>query len=337
MSAIAVMGALVASACFCSDESLCKPLTTVAKKEVVSFSTSGAEWKNYNMSGLTTIMTFGTWDPQMLCAAHAAGVKVVPFVFYDKKQLPNETYTAAWIETTAQMIKNNFTDGINFDIEGNSANRDQLTQLVTRTANRLKQDNPNAQITFDTMIYPSSTNQGYDFVALNKVLTFFIPMAYDMCWGTKTAKPNSPIAGITEGIQKYKDLGIDASRIVLGLPWYGWDFICTEKPQAGKPCSVVSPFGGASWQKGYDTIRTSLIPKATSTPIYTASNDAIWFNYESAGEYHQVYFDDPKTIGTKAEFIRQNGLMGAAVWTTAMAVDLPADNPMWEALCSVRY
>ena len=38
-------------------------------------------------------------------------------------------------------------------------------------------------------------------------------------WGRCVASANSPLALVRRGVQQYLDLGVPASKIVLGLPW----------------------------------------------------------------------------------------------------------------------
>ena len=38
-------------------------------------------------------------------------------------------------------------------------------------------------------------------------------------WGRCVASANSPLALVRRGLQQYLDLGMPASKLVLGLPW----------------------------------------------------------------------------------------------------------------------
>ena len=155
-----------------------------------------------------------------------------------------------------------------------------------------------------------------------------------MCWGTSTAEPNSPIAGVEKGMSDYKNWGY-ANKTVLGLPWYGWNFPCTEaKPSGG--CPVVKPFAGAAWQKCNDDI-TALISNATVQPKYTDAGDAVFFSYELEGVPHQVYYDDSTTLTKKYNLVPQFGLRGIAIWYAGCAIKKSNENTaMWKALAQVK-
>ena len=46
------------------------------------------------------------------------------------------------------------------------------------------------------------------------------PSAAAQIWGRCVASANSPLALVRRGVQQYLDLGMPASKLVLGLPWY---------------------------------------------------------------------------------------------------------------------
>eukprot|EP01050_Picozoa_sp_SAG11_P028446 SAG11_NODE_7600_length_1123_cov_1.261719_2_plen_251_part_01 len=51
------------------------------------------------------------------------------------------------------------------------------------------------------------------------------------------ASANSPLPGLKMAMQQYADQGVSMDKIVLGLPWYGYDYACTNDT-IGDPCST---------------------------------------------------------------------------------------------------
>lgn len=41
------------------------------------FDVGGKAWKSYNWSMVTTVATFGKYDPELMCYAHSKGARVV--------------------------------------------------------------------------------------------------------------------------------------------------------------------------------------------------------------------------------------------------------------------
>eukprot|EP00754_Rhynchopus_humris_P008607 Rhum_TRINITY_DN13781_c0_g1::Rhum_TRINITY_DN13781_c0_g1_i1::g.64214::m.64214/K12310/CTBS; Di-N-acetylchitobiase len=329
-----VAAAAVMSACLCPD--YCKPLTTpLPKTEVIAFAPRTDAWKTYNMSTLTTIMKFSELSdvPALVCKAHAANVRVVYSAGFPKTKLGDPAAIAAFAKNVSATVTELGLDGFNFDQEQSTSHAQGLTDLVKAVSDALRATNPLAQVSFDSGI-DGNPSSGYNLKAIAEHIDFFIPMAYDMCWGTKVARPNSPMAGDVHGIEYYKSMGL-LEKTVLGVPWYGWNFPCTSpKPDGG--CPVVTPFAGAPWQIAFDDV-LPLEKNATVKPQYTAAGDARFFSYESKGVTHQVYYDDAVTLANKYDLVPKYGLRGVAVWYAGCASrDTPQGEAMWKALGAVK-
>eukprot|EP01061_Rhynchopus_euleeides_P015004 TRINITY_DN25764_c0_g1_i1.p1 TRINITY_DN25764_c0_g1~~TRINITY_DN25764_c0_g1_i1.p1 ORF type:complete len:377 (+),score=97.08 TRINITY_DN25764_c0_g1_i1:555-1685(+) len=336
MSVVAAAAASVMSACLCPNQGYCMPLTTpLATTEVVAFAPRVGAWKDYDMNALTTIMKFGDLSdvPELICKAHAANVRVAYSKGFDKTKLNDSAAIAAFAKEVTATVTELYLDGFNFDQEGNGADADGLTMLVKAVSESLRAANPLAQISFDSGIYGNPAS-GYNLGAIAPHIDFFIPMAYDMCWGTKTAEPNSPIAGDVMGVEVYKKMGL-LDKTVLGLPWYGWNFPCKTPAPAGG-CPVVTPFGGGAWQLCFDNA-LELEKNATVKANYTRAADARFFSYESNGVTHQVYYDDASTLTRKYDLVNQFGLRGVAVWYAGCATsNTPEAAAMWKAVATVK-
>eukprot|EP01012_Entosiphon_sulcatum_P031412 TRINITY_DN3960_c0_g1_i1.p1 TRINITY_DN3960_c0_g1~~TRINITY_DN3960_c0_g1_i1.p1 ORF type:complete len:341 (-),score=37.58 TRINITY_DN3960_c0_g1_i1:4-1026(-) len=323
-----------AAPCQCKPASLCLPLDIPPRKEIFAFYVpSSGPWNQLNWTELTTVVIFGSVDPNIVCYAHERRVRVVTGEDFDHSQLGNATARQEWVTSKIQSTRDAGLDGINFDIEGNAANRDGLTALVSLSYNRFKSELPGSQVTFDTSIDASANSPGYDYAALANYTDFVVPMGYDMCWGTKTGEPNSPLAGLEHGLSTYYQLGVRPQSLVLGLPWYGYDFPCQNPPRASTPCSVETPFGGGAWQKCFNEIQDLFKTNATSPLYKTPEGDAVYFNYESTidKKTHQVWFDDPATLMLKYATAKTDNLRGVAFWHASCAGDSAA---MWSALSS---
>ena len=159
-------------------------------------------------------------------------------------------------------------------------------------------------------------------------------MAYDMCWGSPKAEPNSPIASVTQGVADYVKWGF-AHKTVLGVPWYGYDFPCVSPSPAGS-CNVTETFL-PGWARSYDAAR-ELEQNATVAPQYTASGDARFFSYEVAGVTHQLYYDDVATLQQKYDLVTKTGLRGVAIWTADFATNNATEGgtAMWKAFGNVK-
>ena len=150
---LSLITASVLSACLCPDPKHCLPLTTpLATTETVAFATADDGWKQYDMDGLTTIIKFSgiTEVADLICAAHAKGVRVAYSIGFPHDQLSNATAIANFAASVSATVLSTGMDGFNFDIEGNSGDAAGLTSLVKETSAALRAHNPIAQVSFDS-------------------------------------------------------------------------------------------------------------------------------------------------------------------------------------------
>eukprot|EP01062_Namystynia_karyoxenos_P014439 TRINITY_DN15199_c0_g1_i2.p1 TRINITY_DN15199_c0_g1~~TRINITY_DN15199_c0_g1_i2.p1 ORF type:complete len:365 (+),score=83.87 TRINITY_DN15199_c0_g1_i2:85-1179(+) len=303
-------------ACACANASLCKPVSTpLPAAEKLAFTTS-TNWPHFDWTQVTTVAVFGKVDPQLICTAHSHGARVVVGADMDKAQLGNETARSAWVGSLLAQAQASGLDGVNVDIEGNSANRDGLTALISELSTRFKKQNPAAQISFDLGASPLGQRAGYDHKALSQHLDFILPMLYDECWGTKEARANSPISSTGSCADQYASLGVDPGKLVLGYPWYGWDFPCDDSA-AGSSCRITPP-SGKPWY-GYATqisAHQANITAQGGSAHVDASSETAWTEYtDAAGKRHQRWWDTPQTLSAKYRAAAAKKVRGVAFWT----------------------
>ena len=150
---LSLFTASVLSTCLCPDPQHCLPLTTpLATTETVAFATVPGGWKQYDMDAVTTIMKFHTLAdvPELICVAHAKGVRVVYNVKFPHDQLNNATAISNFAANVSETVLSMGMDGFNFDTEGNKGNAAGLTAIVKETAAALRAHNPIAQVSFDS-------------------------------------------------------------------------------------------------------------------------------------------------------------------------------------------
>ena len=335
--------------CSCEDPSLCKPLSRPAPaREVFAFidrhtATShghkNSSWPLLDYTTMTTVCVFERpVDLAMVCHAHKLGVRVVMSAPFDVSEIEDAAARTAWVQAHLALVQNDGLDGLNLDIEQYKGKPEPLTALVTELFHALKGWQKHSQLSFDLAILPSGQAASYDHRKLAKVLDFIVPMAYDEPWDTKVAAANSPIAMIAKGVAQYAAAGVPASKLVIGLPWYGWDYPCSS--QAGV-CDVVPPAGqpwmGWATQIGYSDVMACL--HSSGGAIVTTDNVSVTkhFDYavasgKTAGR-HQLWYDDPDTLEKKYAECETQGAHGVAIWTADMPNYATGQGAlMWQAI-----
>ncbi|XP_077978224.1 di-N-acetylchitobiase-like [Glandiceps talaboti] len=343
------------SSCPCSDPSLCKPIQSQPEKEIFVFRTEDT-WKFYDWSMVTTVAMFFDFDPELLCTAHAHKARLVLTASFPKENLTNADDRRRWIDGKVQQALDWHMDGINFDFESPLVEPERirhLTMLVNETTHAFHQKIPGSQVTFD-VAYTSSCSiessfRCYDYKGLAEVADFLYVMGYDEQdfmneYGQCEARANAPYDRTVKGIEDYFKLGIPPSKLVLGVPWYGYTYPCQSL--SGTTCIIdnepVWPLCSedAGDEKHYRDVMTLFANNATTTRLWSEKYKSPYFNYvkSSDNKTRQMWYDDPESLTYKYQYAKQRGLRGVGPWN-GDALDY-SDNPrareqtkaMWDAL-----
>jgi Di-N-acetylchitobiase len=139
-----------------------------------------------------------------------------------------------------------------------------------------------------------------------------------------TAGANSGLPGVKAGIAAFEALGVAPTSMVLGLPWYGFDYKCLNpqhdsgrKISTGKPspCNIPHvPFRGVNCSDAAGQVVTpedaeTLLQFYNASVHWDESEATPYFEYTATnGDRHQVWFDNAHSLRQKAEFAKRQGL-----------------------------
>ncbi|XP_064519996.1 di-N-acetylchitobiase isoform X2 [Pseudopipra pipra] len=285
-------------ACPCRDPRLCRPVTGTRSPEVFVFDVGKEAWKFYDWSKITTVAAFGKYDPELVCYAHSKGSRIVLKGDVPLKEIVDPAKRAAWISHQVDLAKNQYMDGINIDIEQEvnetSPEYYALTELVKETTDAFHREIPGSQVTFDVAWSPACIDRRcYNYTGIADACDFLFVMSYDeqsQIWTDCIAKANAPYLQTLLGYEEYITMGIDPKKLVMGVPWYGYDYVCQN------------------------------------------------LSTDSLGHFHQVWYDDPRSISLKAAYVKNRGLRGIGMWNgnsldySREAVAEQQTEAMWQAL-----
>ena len=336
--------------CPCRNASWCVPANVdvpVTRPEVFAFQVNTANWQFYPWDTLTTVALFGGSPPlEMVCHAHERGVRVVTGAPYPSVMLGNDTYlNDVFIPDMIAGVDAVFADGCNFDFEDplTTSRAPLLTHVVASTAAALKAHfGPAFQVSIDVAWSPDCIDgRCYDYRGLADATDLSFVMAYDMrsqvflppgqpC----LAGPNAPLPRIAAGLANFTALGIPASKLVLGTPWYGYVYPCLGADIApdARDCPIASvPFRGANCSdaagREYDywqLVALAATSNATTPVRRDAADASLTFNFRGPpglggpgnpnATLYQVWFDDAATLGAKYALAQRLGLRGVGMW-----------------------
>ncbi|KAF6108121.1 chitobiase [Phyllostomus discolor] len=338
--------------CPCQDPALCQPIRKHPNFEVFVFDVGGKTWKSYDWSQITTVALFGKYDSELMCYAHAKGARVVLKGDVSLKDIIDPNFRASWIAQQVNLAKTQYMDGINIDIEQevnySTPEYDALTALVQETADAFHHEIEGSQVTFDVAWSPKCIDRRcYNYTGIADACDFLFVMSYDeqsQVWSECMAAANAPCNQTLTAYDDYIKMGINPKKLVMGLPWYGYDYTCltlsedhvctiAKVPFRGAPCSDA-----AGRQVPYKVIMKQ-VNSSISGILWDENQKSPYYNYkDSAGRFHQVWYDNPKSISLKATYTQTRGLRGIGMWN-ANCLDYSEDaiakqqtEEMWKVL-----
>ncbi|MBE7181058.1 MAG: glycoside hydrolase family 18 protein [Terriglobus roseus] len=229
--------------------------------------------------------------------------------------------------SAVELLKDLGLDGLDIDWEypKDDAEARNLVLLLKETREAL--DAYSATLShrphFELTIASPAGAQNYEKMHLsemNHYLDFINLMAYDYAgsWDSTSghqanlfgsqSNPSCTPFSTAQAVQAYRDRGVPASKIVLGLPLYGRAFQNTQGP--GKPFQGV---GEGSWEQGVWDYKD--LPRPGSH-VHHEQNLGASYCFDPSSNL-MVSYDTPQVALQKVEYIRHSGLGGAMWWESS--------------------
>jgi MYXO-CTERM domain-containing protein len=282
-----------------------------------------------------TVTAWNGWNTgagaALLTEAHTHGVKVVLTVTCFGSGTIHGAVTTGHDAAIAALVDGVTSvggDGIDLDFESMAAaDKDAFTTFTTDLATALRAQNPSAHI---SLAMPSVNWSGaYDYVALAGVADALIIMGYDYHWASSDPGPGAPLTSGTEwssydetwSVDDYlKTLGTGLrGKVWLGVPLYGYDYPSTSQAVPGTATGSASSITYASTETDAVTYGR-LWDDPSQTPYY---------EYQSGGAWHQVWYDDEQSLGLKFDMVNSRDIGGIGLWALGYE---GTSGTMWQAI-----
>jgi spore germination protein YaaH len=218
------------------------------------------------------------------------------------------------------LVKLKNLDGVNVDFEFESGSseisQEEFTNFMKVLSVKLKKLNNKAILSADFYADAEINDYPYGFEELNEYLDQFLVMTYDYHRrASENAGPVSPLKwtnpdfdyDVQRTIEYYLSF-IPAEKLLMGIPFYGYSWQ-----------TQTEDFNSESlWGSGktvlYKDIE-NLIAETGSEIFFDPESATCWIVYiDEEGNINQVYFDNPYSLGKKADFLRGKKLAGAFIW-----------------------
>ncbi|MFL5675044.1 MAG: glycosyl hydrolase family 18 protein [Chloroflexota bacterium] len=287
-----------------------------------------------NSDGSTTVGWSGWTSSKMtsvINAAHASGARVVltiqsfawssAGVSRQKSLLGSSGNRANLARQIAGAIRDRGADGVNLDFEPIVATyADEFTALVRTVRSELNKVHAGYQLTFDTTGWIG--NYPIEKGTASGAADAVVVMGYDYRSASSTPVGSvAPIAGpaydIRDTVAAYT-ARIPASKIILGVPYYGRAWSTATSGLHAKNISGVK--NGASTTVVYTIARQYAADHGKHRDTVEG---AAWTSYQRQNctatygcvkPWREIYYDDATALGQKYDLVNRANLRGAGIW-----------------------
>jgi len=320
----------------------------------LGYRNEGSGWKNVNTGAtgafpLSVPKQGGA--PGIIDLAHQKGVKVMASIGgwsmckHYPEMAADATKRAKFVADCQKLMTMGF-DGIDFDWEypndpgmnierysqADYANFATLVEAVRAAIGS------NKLITAAFSAVPAKL-QGFPWARLNNSMNYYNMMTYDFNggWSNKAGHnaplydyPGAEFTGLSLNacVQGLKSMGVNMSKVTLGAPFYGRGVVTNGAAALNAPtvkrAETVQPDGPIQTCADYTNWALNLwdgTPNYSYIVQQTGANsgwtehwdDVAKVPYKTKGNYFLSY-DNERSIGEKAQYIKDNNLAGIIVW-----------------------
>lgn len=286
-------------------------------------------WFSYEVEPSTgEAITLRNWrTTTVIDQAKAEGVNVLLTVTNfgvanNRTLLSSPEAQAVLITRLLALLRERGAQGVNIDFE--AVPGDQRENLVSffsalRAALHTTIDNPVISVAVPAVDW----NGAWDVAALSAFVDLFFVMCYDYSWaGSSTAGPVAPIRGTTYSVERtlrwYLDEGVAPSKLLLGVPYYGYDW-----PVTGSAAGAATL--GRATARTYAAVST-MLPQRTRQWSETFLNP--WISYEISG-WRQLWYDDAESLEYKYRLAKNLDLAGIGMWALGYDAGFPG---LWDLI-----
>lgn len=266
-------------------------------------------------------------------AAHTAGVRVVlcmtNFTSTEISSIVRTpTVKKKVIDNLYTLVSSRNGDGVNIDFENiPSGNRDSITSFMRDLAEKFHTGLPASHVSCAPTDY--DFRQGdWDVKEISKFTEVLFMQGYGYGWSTAPIAepvgllPNGTYWGsinITTFINAVLAAQPDTTRIVLGLPHFGYDW-----PTESALVKARTTGSGTAFY-----YPDALLKVDDYGRQWDAAAANPWYRYQVGTQWHQGWYDDAESMTQKYQFAETMKLGGVGMWSLGMD---QANHDIWDAL-----
>ncbi|HXN60148.1 MAG TPA: glycosyl hydrolase family 18 protein, partial [Acidimicrobiales bacterium] len=272
-----------------------------------SLDENGPGWDGFESQDLSDLIT----------RAHEAGERVVLTVNdFDQGSLDTLTTspTAATTLSSAliPLLQAKSLDGVNFDFEGDgSGDQVGLTSLIEAVSGALRAADPHWQVTMDTYASSAGDSDGfYNIPALAPFVDAFFVMDYELNLAGSPSGASPLTSGAFSSLTTLKQYTsvVPASKVILGLPFFGIDWPTNNGTMA------ANATGGAN-----DIAESQA--QGNGPEYWDPVTGTEWTSYQVGNQWHESYYEGEYGLYEADLMAAYFGARGVGIWALGMESD----------------
>jgi spore germination protein YaaH len=261
-------------------------------------------------------------------AAHDKGVRVVPtFQLFDSGSgypkmtafLNSVAAQDRFIGQALALMAERKADGAGLDFEpvgALAARAPQFVAFVARFRAAMKRQFPDAELV-------NATSAGATQALVAGIAPYVdrqMIMTYNYRWsGSTVTGAIAPLDHATRNVKLHIEKmlqWVPAGSILLGVPYYGYDWPVTSAVPNATVQSSKKTYGAVK-SVTYAGARDWLAAHPGTTRHYDSLEGSSYYTYWSSTykTYRQVYFEDERSLAAKYDYAIVTGLAGIGIWT----------------------
>lgn len=209
------------------------------------------------------------------------------------------------IDQLYRTVEDNGYAGVNIDFEYIlPENRIRFAQFVGRVRKRMSAGGFRTSVTLAPKVSDAQKGllvEGLDYYLLGESADFVFLMTYE--WGYTYGPPMAVApADKVRQVLEYAVTRIPKEKLIMGIPNYGYDWPLPYER-------------GVTRARTLGNVEAVRIAAENGAEIHYAQiAQSPWFTYTTAGQSHEVWFEDPRSIIAKIDLAREYGLSGIGYW-----------------------
>lgn len=251
----------------------------------------------------------GARDQQLVDAAHAADVLVIPTIHNVMEPdailplLRDPARRTQHIAAIMAEVRTYNYDGIDIDYETLPASsREAYSAFMQELSDALHAEGKLLTVAVHAKTSDYGGWGGFqDWALLGQITDRVRIMTYDYSWRGSGPGPIAP-ANWVASVAEYARSVIPAEKIQLGIPFYGYNWGAGEDAVA------------QTWVQIQDLIDAYRPNVNVRTSDNSGAVEESWFVYNKNGQRREVWFADYRALQAKLALVEQQDLAGIAIW-----------------------